>query len=83
MKFKTVREMEEQLKKVTSLKELQQDITFVSQGQTITVRYLGQGPSGGVQTVAYLGDETSDMLKVSFNGEGNNISVTEVKINRT
>lgn len=82
MKFKTVKEMEAELKNITSLKSLEEDITFNSQGETITVKYVGTGSSSESKEIAYLGDETPDTVRVDYNGDGDSITVTNVKITR-
>lgn len=80
MKFTSVKEMESALLKVTSLKQLKEDITFKSLGKEITVKLLGVGASGGEKEVAYLAHEGSDQMKVKFTGEGDTITVSEVKV---
>lgn len=80
MKFTSVKEMEASLLKVTSLKQLQEDITFKSLGKEITVKLLGVGSSAGQKEIAYLAHEGSDQMKVKFTGDGDAITVSEVKI---
>jgi hypothetical protein len=82
MKFKSIKEMEIELRKVRSLKMLKEDITFISQGKSITVKFIGCGASGGVQETAYLGFETSDTIKVRFSGTGDDIVVEDIKLFR-
>lgn len=82
MKFKTIKEMKEELAKVTNLKDLHQDMTFLSQGQSITVRYIGEGSALGVKSVAYVSDETASSARVEFTGSGRNINVTNVLVNK-
>ena len=80
MKFTSVKEMEAALLKVTSLKQLQEDITFKSLGREITVKMLGVGASGGEKEVAYLAHDGADQMKVKFSGAGDAITVSEVKV---
>lgn len=82
MKFNTVREMETELKKVTSLRKLQEDITFASQGKFITLEYIGTGASAKGKEVSYIGGQTADSLRIAFDGNGDTITVTEVKTTR-
>ncbi len=72
--------METALLKVTSLKQLKEDITFKSLGREITVKVLGVGASLGQQEIAYLADNSADLMKVKFSGEGDAITVSEVKV---
>ena len=80
MKFNSIREMETNLKNVTSLKSLQEDITFATQGQFITVSFIGIGSSAAGQEISYLGKETADSLRINYTGNDNNITVTSVKL---
>jgi hypothetical protein len=82
MKFKSTRELETELRKVTSLKTLQEDITLISLGETIVVKPLGVGMSGGQKEIAYLGENNATSLKVTFTGEGDAVTVTEVKLTK-
>ena len=82
MKFNSIREMETNLKNVTSLKSLQEDITFATQGQFITVSFIGISSSAAGQEISYLGKETADSLRINYTGNDNNITVTSVKLTR-
>lgn len=82
MKFRTIKEMESELKKVTNLKDLKQDITFLSQGETELARYISEGNAMGQRETIYISDETSANMRVEFSGDGDNITVTTVKVNR-
>ncbi len=81
MTFKTVKEMEAELKKVNNVNDLLQNITFMSQGVKIELMYIGFGKSALSKEVAYIGTDTATTLRVSYEGE-TTITVTEVKLTR-
>lgn len=83
MKFKSVKEMEMELVKVTSLKALKEDIIFISQGNTIILKPIGTGVCGGETEIAYLSNETADKLKITYTGSsGDAITVSKIKLTR-
>jgi hypothetical protein len=82
MKFNTVKEMETELKKATSLKALQENITFVTQGNLVEVEYLGTGKNALTQDVVYLSREDVHSVRITFEGEGDAITVTNVIVHR-
>ena len=79
MEFTNVKQMEAELKKVTSLDELKEDITFTTQGEIITVKFMGDGSSSVSKEVFYMAEDDVDTVRVEFSGDGNNITVTNVK----
>jgi len=83
MKFSTVKEMEETLKKIKSKKELSQDISFRSQGEEIFLEFIGEGPRQNLKDAIWIGRETSDNLRVSFDDNGgDSINILEYSLNR-
>lgn len=91
MKFNTIKEMKDKLAAVTNVKDLHEDMTFLSQGQSITVRYIGDGSVayrgvdgqiGGNMSAVYVGDDTSSSARVEYTGSGRNITVTYVSVNK-
>jgi len=91
MKFKTIKEMKDELSKVTDVNELHQNMSVYSQGQLITFRYIGDGSTairgvdgeaGGNMSSVYVSDETASSARVEYTGRGNSINVTYVTINK-
>ncbi len=82
MQFNTIKEMEDELKKITSFSKLKEDITFKSQGQIITLKFIGMGTFTDKKELSYLSNETADRLKISITGENDDIIVTATKISR-
>lgn len=82
MQFNTIKEMEDELKKITSFKKLKDDITFMSQGQSITLKFIGIGSFSDTKELSYLSNETTDRLKITISGDNENISVLTTKISR-
>lgn len=82
MQFNTIKEMEDELKKITSFKKLKDDITFMSQGQSITLKFIGMGSFSDTKELSYLSNETTDRLKITISGDNENISVLATKVSR-
>jgi hypothetical protein len=80
MKFNTIKEMKVGLMKITSLKDLQEDINYSSQGRFITAKYLNTGKSALNKEVVYMSDETIDSVRIEFEGDNNNITVSKVAV---
>jgi len=83
MKFSTVKEMEETLKKIKSKKELSQDISFRSQGEEIFLEFIGEGTRQNLKDMIWIGRETADNLRISFDDNGDDsINILEYSLNR-
>lgn len=81
MKFNTTKEMELELRKITSLNLLKNDITVISQGNTIIFKFIGIGSSAISKEASYLSNETADSLRIVFTGD-QNIIISDVKLTR-
>lgn len=91
MNFKTIKEMKEKLSQVTDVNDLHQNMSVYSQGQLITLRYIGDGSvafrgidgeADGNMSSVYVSDETASSARVEYTGRGNSINVTYVTVNK-
>jgi len=81
MKFKTIKEMESELSKVTDIKKLHNDITFMNRGVSYTLRYISTGSANGTSEIYYMGDESAANVRITFSGSDSGITVNNVIVN--
>ena len=82
LNFNTIKEVEDKLKTVTDIKVLHGDITFKSQGEIHTCKFIGSGSAAGSKELVWLADIGASQVRIVYTGENHNITVTEVKVTK-
>ena len=82
MKFETVRKMDEEIKKFTSLEQLENEIVVTSQGTKLIFEKVASGKTMGIDNTFYMCNETADSFRVIYTLDGSSITVTETKLSR-
>ena len=84
MKFNGVKAVEAFLRKLTSVKDMKQDISYTNiAGLPVTVKFLAIGQhSGGAKNMVWMAEEDVDTVQLDYTGDDDNITVTKIKITR-